>query len=171
MNIGLVCRRGVVTVDRMDSLLHAAERMRDHHVGALVVTAVTDTGPHVVGIVTDRDLVVGGIAGGLDGAQGPVGTLASTRVASVSEDADLSEAVTTMQTHGVRRLLVTDAMRRLVGFVSLDDLVDAYASEMDGLAQVIRSGIEREASEIPMPPAGPVTLPHFPATGTAGWQA
>jgi hypothetical protein len=42
---------------------------------------------------------------------------------------------------------------------------------MDGLAQVIRSGIEREASEIPMPPAGPVTLPHFPATGTAGWQA
>ena len=171
MNVGMVCRRRVVTIGRAESPVRAAELMRDHHVGALVVTADTDDGPHVVGIVTDRDLVVGGIARGLDGTSLPVGTLASAQVASVTEDDDLSDAIAAMQAHGVRRLLVTDSGRRLVGFVSLDDLVDAYASELEGLARVIRSGIERESSEVPMPAMHGAILPHFPATGTAGWQA
>lgn len=171
MNIGLICRRRVVTVDRMASPIRAAELMRDHHVGALVVTADTDASPHVIGVVTDRDLVVGGIARGLDGASAPIGTLAATQVVSVSEDDDLSTAIATMQAHGVRRLLVLDDSRNVVGFLSLDDLVDAYASELEGLARVIRSGIERESSEIPMTSTRRAVLPQFPAMGTAGWQA
>ena len=171
MNIGLVCKRRIVTIDHAESPLRAAELMRDHHVGALVVTAETDEGPHVTGIVTDRDLVLGGIAGRLNGSFEPIGALASKQIVSVSEDDDMSDAVAMMRAHGVRRLLVTDAGRRLVGFVSLDDLVDTYASELEALAQVIRKGMERESSEVPIPEARKAILPHFPATGTAGWQA
>ena len=171
MNVGSVCRRGVVTIGRAESPIRAAEMMRAHHVGALVVTTQTDEGPHVVGIVTDRDLVIDGIARGLAHASVPVGDIASTRVASIPEDADLSDALAAMQEHGVRRLLVTDAGRLLVGFVSLDDLVDAYAREFDGLAKVIRSGIQREVSTPAEPAARAPFLPHFPAVGTAGWQA
>ncbi len=170
MNVGSVCRRNVITIGRAESPIRAAEMMRAHHVGALVVTTETDEGPHVIGIVTDRDLVIDGIARGLDHASAPVGDFASTHAASISEDADLSDAIAAMQEHGVRRLLVTDAERLLVGFVSLDDLVDAYARELDGLAKVIRSGMQREMSEPAAPLARAPFLPHFPAIGTAGWQ-
>lgn len=171
MNVGMVCRRRVVTIDHGESPVRAAELMRDHHVGALVVTTETDAGPHVVGIVTDRDLVVGGLAGRPNGSFEPVGDLASRQITSVSEDDEVSDAVAVMQARGVRRLLVTDTGRRLVGFVSLDDLIDTYASELEALAQVIRSSIERESSELVAHETSVAILPHFPATGTAGWQA
>ena len=52
-----------------------------------------------------------------------------------------------MEAHGVRRVLVTDGENRVTGIVSLDDLLDACAKELTGLATVIRSGIEREVAE------------------------
>jgi hypothetical protein len=64
---------------------------------------------------------------------------------------------------------VTNSEQRLVGIVSLDDLIDACASDMDGLAQIIRGGIEREvadASTVPLPDPMPLRIP---AMGTAGW--
>jgi CBS-domain-containing membrane protein len=98
-----------------------------------------------------------------------IGELASDRIVSVSEEDDLSSAIAVMQEGGVRRLLVTNAEQQLVGVVSLDDLMDACAAEMAGLAKVIRNGIEREVIESSnLPPPAPLVL-RVPAMGTAGW--
>ncbi len=168
MNIASICKRRIVTIDSAGTLEQAAALMREHHVGALVVTRRTDEGLHVNGVVTDRDLVVDVLARGLDAAGVRIGEITHGEVASVAEDDDLAAAIAAMHEHGVRRLLVSDAERRLVGIVSLDDLMAACASEIDGLARAIRSGIDREVVEAAAAPP-PLPLLRIPAMGTAGW--
>ena len=165
-DMGSICRRRIVSVDAAATWVEAAGLMREHHVGALVVTQQTSEGPSVNGVVTDRDLVVDGMARGLDPRACAIGELASQRIASVSEDDDLSDALAVMQDSGVRRLLVTNAEQEVVGIVSLDDLMHACAAQMEGVAKVIRSGIEREIAQTAAPE--PIVL-RIPAMGTAGW--
>jgi CBS domain-containing protein len=170
MNIASICRCPIVTIDSAGSLTEAAILMREHHVGALVVTHQAADGLYVSGVVTDRDLVIDVLACELDGAGVEIGDLASSPIVSVSEDADLSDAIVAMQDSGVRRLLVTNDEEQLTGIVSFDDLMAACAREVAGLAQVIRSGIEREfdeTAEMPLPT--PQQLLRVPAMGTAGW--
>ena len=169
MKIASLCTRRVVTVDANASLGQAAALMREHHVGALVVTAQTADGLAVSGLVTDRDLVLDVLARGLEPAGSRIGPLASATLASVSEDDDASTAIAAMQRAGVRRVLVADADGRLAGILSLDDLLRGFANQFAGLAGVIRAGIDREVSEtLPTPPL-PAGLLRIPAVGTAGW--
>jgi CBS domain-containing protein len=170
MNVGYICRRHVVAIDAESTLIEAASLMRDQHVGALVVTTETPDGALVTGIVTDRDLVIDVLARGLDTRGARIGELANRRLVSVSEDEAVSSAIETMHRSGVRRLLVTNGDQGLTGIVSLDDLLDACASELDGLAKVIRSGIERESVKATQATkAAPPALLRVPAMGTAGW--
>lgn len=170
MNISSICTRRLVAVDGGSTLFQAAAMMREQHVGALVITHSVGAGACVTGIVTDRDLVIDVLAQGLDPAGMKVGELASETIVSVSESADLADAMAVMEAHGVRRVLVTDAQERVVGVVALDDLMDACAEEIAGLSKVIRSGLQREASQVDdTPPMPPMPL-RVPSVGTAGWN-
>lgn len=169
MSIAQICRRDIVTINATASLRQAAALMRSHHVGALVVTVETGGSEQAVGIVTDRDLAIEILSRELDPRDIHVTQIASRQLASVSETAGIAEAVAVMRTAGVRRLLVTGEGGELVGFVSADDLLDALAGELSGLAQALRSGIAREGSErgaIAAPRPRPVFLSH----GTPGMQ-
>ena len=168
MNIGSICSRRIVTIDSKATLAQAAAQMRDRHVGALVVTAASPEGLRVTGVVTDRDLVIHVLAQSVDGSEFAIADLANRRIASVSEKDDSSLALDVMREFGVRRLLVTGAEQQLVGIVSLDDLAAACASDMDRLARVIRSGLDREAAST-APATPPVPVLRIPAMGTAGW--
>jgi CBS domain-containing protein len=169
MRVGSICTRRVVTIDTTGTLAEAAGLMREHHVGSLVIVAAVPEGSRVVGMVTDRDLVVGVLARGLDTGAVAIGDLTHHRIASVAEDDDVSSAIEAMRSNGVRRLVVTDTDRHLTGIVSLDDLLLACARDMSGLAGVIRSGAEREAAETSGAPPLPPVHVHVPAMGTAGW--
>jgi len=146
MNIGEICTRDVVFTDRGASLQQAAKMMRDRHVGTLLVTGDSGDGPEVVGIVTDRDVVVDAVARGLDVTQAEIGQLASDELAAVPMEASIDEAISAMKERRVRRLLVEDD-GAVYGVVSLDDLLDALTHEMSELSRAARGGIEREAAE------------------------
>lgn len=167
MNIGTICRHRIVTVDSQAPLTQAARLMREHHVGALIVTQEGGDGPQVFGVVTDRDLVLDALASGLDGARVTVGELASPQPVSVSEDDDLDTALSLMCDSGVRRLLVVDGDRQLTGIVAFDDLVEYCVDLAAGLGQVIRNGMAREQA-VSMPLPVPPVL-RIPAMGTVGW--
>lgn len=145
MNIANLCERDVVTVPASASVRQAAGVMRDQHVGALAVTDPYAPG-RVIGIVTDRDLVLDLIAAGHPIEGCAIGTVCRTELAGVPATASLHEAVQAMQRSGVRRLLVTSEDDAVVGLVSIDDLVDAVAGEMDALAETLRTGVVREGS-------------------------
>lgn len=168
MNIGYFCRRRIVTIDSAGTPMEAARLMRDNHVGALVVTRETPEGPRVFGIVTDRDLVIGVLAEGAETSAATMEQLATHKLVTVSESDDLTAAIAAMQENGVRRLLVTDG-DRMTGFVSLDDVIDACASDLEGIASVLRSGIEREVAHAVTAPASPTRVVRIPAMGTVAW--
>lgn len=169
MNISTICRRRIVTIDALDGLTQAAHLMREHQVGALVVTRPGTDGPQVVGLVTDRDLVDGVLAQGLNASGIAVGALVNPHVLSVTEDDGVDWALALMRDSGVQRLLVVDEARQLTGIVALDDLVEACVDLVSGLGRVIRRNVEREtrhSAPLPVPP-----VLHIPARGAAGGAA
>jgi predicted transcriptional regulator len=166
MQVGSICTRHIVTIDAQRPLTEAARRMRDQHVGTLVVTCSTSRGTEVCGIVTDRDLVIDALARDPLEMDIHVADLACTELAMIAESAELDDAIATMHESGVRRLLVSSNEDRLCGLLSIDDVIQAFAEQIGGLARVIRSGLERERGAIQATPAAP-HLPRFPAMGTA----
>lgn len=146
MNIETVCTRKVVTIDRAAPLRDAARLMRDRHIGALVVTGAVDGRAPVVGIVTDRDLVIDALARDLDPGRTTVGDLGTTEVMAIPAAASVADAIATMREESIRRLLVVDNEQQVVGIVTIDDLVEALAVEVTDLAEALRSGPAREAA-------------------------
>jgi CBS domain-containing protein len=100
------------------TLRTAARRMKDLDVGALVVCEDES----VVGVVTDRDIVVRSIAVGRDPDDTLVRSAMTTQVVECVDDEELEGAVTRMERGAVRRVVVLDAGRRLVGMLTVDDV-------------------------------------------------
>ena len=100
------------------SIRKAAEKMEDYDVGVLPVC----DGGRLVGVLTDRDIVVRAIVAGRDPGSTPVREIMTARVVTCYEDQDSDEAVRIMEQEQIRRLVVLDRQDRLVGIVSLGDL-------------------------------------------------
>ncbi len=133
----------VAVVEPETTALVAAELMRRHHIGALVVVdAEQKVTP--VGIVTDRDLVLALMAEGLDPAMFTVGDIMSVELVLAHPDMDAMEALKLMRVQRVRRLVVVDNARRLVGIVSLEDLLELVARELAELAAAALGARDRE---------------------------
>ncbi|HET7730603.1 MAG TPA: CBS domain-containing protein, partial [Usitatibacter sp.] len=125
----------------------AAAAMRRFHVGALLVVEKTEPHPEVVGIVTDRDLVLHALAEGLNVRKVAVEKVMTPVVASVAESADVLEALERMRDAGVRRLLVTTGQGDPAGILSIDDIVDGLAAELASAAALMKTEISREVAE------------------------
>ena len=113
-----VMTRRVVCLPGDTMLDEAAQVMRDRSIGDVVVT----NGPTLSGLVTDRDIVVRALAEGLPPRSTTLASIASHELMMIEQSAGVDEAVRAMRERDVRRLLVCDADRKLVGIISLSDL-------------------------------------------------
>lgn len=109
-----------------DTIQSVAEQMQQGDFGSM---PVLDNG-RLAGVVTDRDIVVRGIALGL-GSSEPVSKVMTDRPVCVTADCDLQEAAQLMQDEQIRRVYVTDN-DALVGVVALADIVDAANDQLSG---------------------------------------
>ncbi|WP_131765043.1 CBS domain-containing protein [Candidatus Protofrankia californiensis] len=119
-----------VTVERSRTIGEAAQEMDRHGVGALLVT---DDSDHLVGIVTDRDIVLRGVARGVP-MEASVDRLMTTEVFTLSADVELAHAYEVFRDHALRRLPVLDG-DRIVGVLSADDLLIRDARRIEGLVR------------------------------------
>ncbi len=103
-----------------DTIAQAAGLMTRHDVGSLPV----GDGDRLVGFLTDRDIVVRAVAGGL-GPDTPVREVMSTEVKYCFDDEDIDDVARNMAQQQVRRLPVLDRDKRLVGIVSLGNFADS----------------------------------------------
>lgn len=94
-----------------------AQVMRDAQVGAVMVVK----GESLTGMVTDRDLVIRGLAEGL-GLDAPVGPLCSPKLVGVAAEAEVDQAERLMRENAVRRLPVISGNGQIVGIVSIGDV-------------------------------------------------
>ena len=118
LSVADVMTRRVVYLPADTMLDEAAQAMRDQSIGDVVVTR----GPTMTGVVTDRDIVVRAIAENLPPKTTRLGDITSHELIMVEQSATIDEAVQAMRDRGVRRLLVCDADRKVVGIVSLSDM-------------------------------------------------
>jgi CBS domain-containing protein len=119
-----VMTRRVIYLPEATTLDEAAQAMRDQSIGDVVVTH----GPTMVGLVTDRDIVVRAIAENLPPKTTTLGVITSHEVLMIEQSATVDEALQAMRERGVRRLLVCDADRKVTGIISLSDLALAPAA-------------------------------------------
>jgi CBS domain-containing protein len=149
VQIGEICTRDVVSATRDTSVLEAARLMRSRHVGDVVVVEISKRGPIPIGIVTDRDIVVGIIAPKIDVAQLTLGDIMGRDLITIPETQDVFETLEHMQDHGVRRLPVTDRAGVLLGIVSVDDLLELLAMQVSDLSRIITSERRKEIEARP----------------------
>ncbi|HIY05861.1 MAG TPA: CBS domain-containing protein [Candidatus Evtepia faecigallinarum] len=117
----------VVAIDPKESAALAARLLARHNIGSLPVC--TPSGA-LLGVVTDRDIVLRCVAAGEDPAQVPVSAIMSRRPAAVAPDADPRQAAQLMSGQQVRRLPVVDS-GKVVGMLSLGDLAKCGHWEME----------------------------------------
>jgi len=145
MSLGELCNRVVVVTTRTTGVDEAARLMREHHVGSLVVVDDTAIGRKPVGIVTDRDIVIEVVAAGVAPDSVTVGDVMAPELVTARESDEPWDTIQRMRAKGVRRVPVVDREGALVGIVTVDDLVETVAEELEGLVKVIGQEQAREA--------------------------
>ncbi|MEU3454846.1 CBS domain-containing protein [Micromonospora sp. NPDC006766] len=113
-----VMTKQVVYLSAETTLDEAARVMRESDIGDVVVT----DGATLAGMLTDRDIVVRAVAERADPAATTIGSIITREVVMIEQHCTTSEAATLMRKRNIRRVLVCDNERKLVGIVSLSDL-------------------------------------------------
>jgi CBS domain-containing protein len=143
MSVSLVSNPNVATIAAGAGVADAAELMRQEHVGDLVVVERRGSAQVPIGILTDRDIVVGVVAKRVAPESVTVGDAMTRDVLTVREDSSLEFALREMRRYGVRRAPVIRANGDLVGVIAIDDLIQHLAVQLSRLADLIR--VEQDA--------------------------
>jgi len=131
----------VVTVHPEETVHEAAKRMAHHEVGTLVVVE----GHRPVGMLTDRDLVIRVMAKEPPPLHGLVRDVMTPDPVCIPEHMPLAEALVRMRVQQVRRLVVVNAAKEVVGLVSLDDMLRLLGEEQQAIAGLMRAAQSRNA--------------------------
>ena len=121
-----VMTRNVRTMAPSDTVAAAAKAMSELNVGVIPVCE----GDKLLGMVTDRDIVLRAVAKGLDGAT-PLSKVMSTDVRTARETDDLDTVLADMASRQIRRLPVLDGSQRLTGIISIGDIAVKGQDEED----------------------------------------
>jgi CBS domain-containing protein len=139
-----ICVLNVACCGRDTSILEAARLMRGHHSGDLIVVDDPNEDRSPVGIITDRDIVIEVLANELDPAKTTVAQVMATQLVIAAANEDSAVAVERMREHGVRRLPVVNPAGRLIGILTLDDLLELHAAQAAALAAIVSKEQKRE---------------------------
>ncbi len=118
MKIKDVMTVDVESLDPDASLEEAAGMMSAYEVGGIPILE----GGRVVGVLTDRDIVLRGVAAGLDPRETKVDEIMSVELVSCNENCDARRAERLMRDSGVSRIIVLDDDGRLAGIATLADV-------------------------------------------------
>ncbi len=138
-------RRSGVGIGADRSIREAAQIMEQAGVGALAVIE----GDHLVGIVTDRDLVRRGLARDVP-ADARIDAVMTTPVITIDADADLHDTFVVFRTHAVRRLALVRA-GLFVGMITVDDLLIDLAADLSDLARPVTAEVIFGHHDSPLP--------------------
>lgn len=140
-NVGQYCTRNVVTARPGDGIQEIARTMREQHVGCVVVVQDEGVNGRVpIGILTDRDVVVGLLAQTDRQLQLVRADDIMTRsLVTALESDDLSDTLFRMRSAGVRRVPVLAKNGELLGLLSFDDILAHLQDEVNDLAWLVKN--------------------------------
>jgi CBS domain-containing protein len=142
VKVAKVMTPNVTLVQPEQSIVEAAKTMAAVHIGALPV----GENDRLIGMITDRDIVVRGIAKGRGDAK--VREVMSEKITYCFDDDEIKQAAEKMAEQRVRRLAVLNRGKRLVGMISLGDIA---AADLEGdISGDVLRGVAQKG-----PPHGP----------------
>jgi CBS domain-containing protein len=125
-----VMTRDVEVINPNDTLRDAAEKMRSLNIGPIPVC----DGERIVGMLTDRDIVVRAIALGRDPNTTQVADAMSPGIEYCFDDDSVEDVLNRMKEKQLRRFIVVDRDKKLVGIVALGDLSGEVSDQKVGEA-------------------------------------
>jgi CBS domain-containing protein len=137
MKLGEQFKKEVVTLPPHASIREAAHAMRDRSVGAVVVVGAKGK---PVGIVTDRDVALALAADDRDPST-PLKDIAPGELTTIGENEGIFNATQYMLCYKVRRLPIVDSDGKLVGIVTMDDLLALLGHEMRNLVEAVEPAL------------------------------
>ena len=119
MQVSEVMTKNPVAISAKSTVLDAAKKMRDEDCGILPIV----DGDTVVGVVTDRDIVIWAAAEEKNLAETPLNNIMSKELITCQPSEQLEDIADRMTINDVRRLVVLESGKKLVGIVSIYDLM------------------------------------------------
>jgi CBS domain-containing protein len=101
----------------------------------------------VIGILTDRDIVLRGVAAERNLSEIPVRKIMTVNPTTINVNYDVVDAVWLMRTRGVRRLPIVDQHRRVFGIITLDDILAKYGTDAGDLAGTVEKELGLETAD------------------------
>jgi len=135
MTVFECCRRAVVTASPEASVREVARLMSESNVGSVVIMT-DDCCP--MGIVTDRDLVTRVMAPDRNPKTTRIREVMTTDLVVVEDGTGLYEALQCVREKGIRRLPIVDREGKLVGIITMDDIIRLLGQELQCMGEVIR---------------------------------
>jgi CBS domain-containing protein len=134
MSAGRICTREVHFGEPDESVRDGARRLAEREVGTLVIL---DAERRPLGMVTDRDIMFHCVAEGRDPEKATLREIMASPAVTVVEETPIERALETMARDGVRRLVVVDREKKLVGLLALDDVLELLAEETSTIGKLI----------------------------------
>lgn len=128
-----------------NTLTEVASMMKRDDVGAIPV--IKDEARQLVGVITDRDIVVKAVADGLDPAQTAVSSVMSPDPVCCALDDEVETALELMTSHQIRRVPVVNEQREVVGIISQAD-VATRLQDPEETAQVVEAISQDESATL-----------------------
>jgi CBS domain-containing protein len=128
MKVKEAMHKGVEWVDPSTPLRKLAQLMSEHDIGSIPI----GENDRLIGIVTDRDIVIRGLANGRDLAKLTARDVMTKGVIFCRDDEEIDDATRTMELKQVRRLPVINKEKRMVGILALGDISNACEQEQSG---------------------------------------
>lgn len=133
MTVYACCQTNVVSVKPDATVQFVAGLMKEKNIGCVVVT----DNHRPVGIVTDRDIALRSAALCSEPGESLIESIMTRDPMTIRKDTGIFDAIQEMKTSGVRRMPIIDSGGRLVGLLTVDDLIRLLAREMADIARII----------------------------------
>jgi CBS domain-containing protein len=128
----------VITITKEASIQEAATLMRENNIGNIIVVDEEGNSPTPIGILTDRDIVIKVIAERADVNNVTVGEVMAENIQVFLKEEGVKEILNEMKEKEIRRAPIVDKNGKLVGIVTVDDLLILISHELNDLVEVIR---------------------------------
>jgi len=123
MKVKDLMTKNVITVSKYDSIVSAAKKMKDYDIGIVVVV---DEKNEVLGVLTDRDIVTRGVYN--NKIDRFVDDIMTPDCVGIAKEEDIKKAIEMMGDYQLKRIVVVDQAKKVVGILSLSDIARARHS-------------------------------------------
>ncbi|MFB6262045.1 MAG: CBS domain-containing protein [Bradymonadaceae bacterium] len=150
MKASELANTSVATITSDETLAEAAHRLRENHVGDLVVLDENDPEGPPIGIITDRDVTIAVDEYGPEhvGTKKVRAAMTENLILGKADD-PVEKLVQNMRDNGIRRIPIIDSEDDIVGIVTFDDLIGYYGDGLMKMAELVQQEISAEVSESP----------------------